>query len=159
MTMNPTSWIRNIFSETGADIIKGGYELIDELHTSTEEKLKLKVKLENQVQESMQKAEAETNRHSEAMESELTERLRIDMSSDSWLSKNIRPLVVATLTVGALILAGGTILNPEVTPFQQAALNIWVPFFTTLMVTVYGFYFCSRGIEKVQKLKLSIKEK
>ena len=36
---------------------------------------------------------------------------------------------------------------------QLQALNVWVPFFTTLMMVIYGFYFGSRGIEKVQKIR------
>lgn len=81
------------------------------------------------------------------------ERLKTDMTSDSWLSKNVRPLSLIFLTVAVTALAYGTIFNSELTEAQQSALDVWVPFFTMLMLTVYGFYFGSRGLEKIQKVR------
>lgn len=154
--MNPINWVKGFFTSTGKEIIQIGADLINDLHTSTDEKMKRKNELKFQVEKAMLEAEVEINRHIENLEQELTERLRIDMSSDSWLSKNVRPLVVGVLTVAIIFLAIFTMLDSSLSISQLKVINMWIPFFTTLMVTVYGFYFGSRGVEKVSKIRVAI---
>lgn len=80
-------------------------------------------------------------------EQELTKRLQIDMTSDSWLSKNIRPLSLVFLTVMFTFFAftdgnaGGFTVD-----------KIYIPIYSNLLITAYMFYFGSRGAEKAIKI-------
>ena len=75
---------------------------------------------------------------------ELSDRQKIDMNSDSWLAKNIRPmsLIFVMLLFTALSLIDGNIGNFHVTDAYRSLVGE----FLTLMI---GFYFGSRGVEKV----------
>lgn len=85
------------------------------------------------------------------LEVELTKRHAIDMSSDSWLSKNIRPMILIFLTVSTVALIYSTIfILPE---SKVALIQPWQGLLTVLLTTAYAFYFGSRGIEKVQSIK------
>ena len=79
---------------------------------------------------------------------EVTKRWQSDMSSDSWLSKNTRPLSLIFLTVAMILLI---LLDSSVKEFN--VLSGWVDLLQTLLLTVYVAYFGSRGAEKFQKIK------
>jgi len=77
----------------------------------------------------------------------ISERWASDMKSDSWLSKNTRPmtLIFLTLAMTIFIVLDSTIL-----------LEIkegWVSLLEALLITVYVAYFGSRGAEKITKIK------
>ena len=74
----------------------------------------------------------------------VSERWRSDMTSDSWLSKNTRPLTLIYLTVCMAILI---LVDSFHTMFHVDIA--WVELLKTLLVTVYVAYFGSRGAEKV----------
>lgn len=74
-------------------------------------------------------------------EQELTKRLQADMASDSWLSKNIRPMVLVFLLVLYTVFAGFS-LRYSIDPAYVAMLK-------DMLTAAFGFYFVSRGIEKV----------
>lgn len=86
------------------------------------------------------------------MQSELTERLRIDTNSDSWLAKNIRPmsLVFTTVLVTLLAFTDGNLFGFEV---KQAYIDL----LQSIMTLQYVFYFGSRGVEKVMTTLNSFK--
>lgn len=71
-----------------------------------------------------------------------------DMKSDSWLSKNTRPLTLIYLTLASTILI---IIDSFHTLFDVDAA--WVELLKTLLITVYVAYFGSRGAEKITKIK------
>lgn len=77
----------------------------------------------------------------------VTERWQSDMTSDSWLSKNTRPLTLIYLTFITSLLV---ILDS--TGSQFAVETEWIDLIKTLLVTVYVAYFGSRGYEKVRKI-------
>ena len=77
----------------------------------------------------------------------VSERWRSDMSSDSWLSKNTRPLTLIYLTVCMTILI---LVDSFHTMFHVDIA--WVELLKTLLVTVYVAYFGSRGVEKFKKI-------
>jgi len=78
----------------------------------------------------------------------ISERWKSDMGSDSWLSKNTRPLVLIYLTFATTVF----IIIDSATDW---VINItWIDLLKTLLVTVYVAYFGSRGIEKVKKIGL-----
>ena len=125
----------NLFSGGAAELVKGVGGVIDNLHTSNEEKLEA----ERKIKELMANYEVE-------MEKNITSRWEADLKSDSWLSKNVRPLVVIFLIVCTMLLifidAGA--LNFEVK-------SSWVDLLQLVLITVIGAYFGGRSLEKVKK--------
>ena len=125
----------NLFSGGAAELVKGVGGVIDNLHTSKEEKLEA----ERKIKEIIAKHEAE-------MEKNITSRWEADLKSDSWLSKNVRPLVLIFLIVCTMLLifidAGA--LNFEVK-------SSWVDLLQLVLITVIGAYFGGRSLEKVKK--------
>ena len=124
-----------LFSGGAADLVKSVGGVIDNLHTSKEEKLEA----ERKIKELMANYEVE-------MEKNITGRWEADLKSDSWLSKNVRPLVMIFLIVCTMLLifidAGA--LNFEVK-------SSWVDLLQLVLITVIGAYFGGRSIEKVKK--------
>ena len=74
----------------------------------------------------------------------VTERWKYDMASDSWLSKNTRPLALIYLTVCMTLFI---VFDSIQLLFDMKAA--WIDLLQTLLVTVYVAYFGSRGAEKV----------
>ena len=85
--------IGNLLSKGTAELVKNVGGVIDNLHTSAEEKLNA----ERKIKDMIMGYEAE-------MQKQVTERWKLDMNSDSWLSKNIRPLVLVFLVVATVLL-------------------------------------------------------
>lgn len=79
---------------------------------------------------------------------EVTKRWQSDMSSDSWLSKNTRPMSLIFLTFAMVCLI---VLDSSLDAFK--VFSGWVDLLQTLLLTVYVAYFGSRGAEKFQKIK------
>ena len=125
----------NLLSGGAAELVKGVGGVIDNLHTSKEEKLEA----ERKIKELMANYEVE-------MEKNITSRWEADLKSDSWLSKNVRPLVLIFLIVCTMLLifidAGA--LNFEVK-------SSWVDLLQLVLITVIGAYFGGRSLEKVKK--------
>ncbi len=78
---------------------------------------------------------------------EVSNRWGSDMKSDSWLSKNTRPLALAFLTVSAVLMMAIDSFH-----LQFDVDESWVNLLKTLLVTVYVAYFGSRGAEKITKI-------
>ena len=113
-------------------LVKDIGDVIDKVTTTDEERLAAKQK----IQELLEKADNDA-------QTQVTERWRLDMQSDSFLSKNIRPLVMVFLTAMFTLLAftDGNI-------GQFSIQKEYIPIFQTLLVTVYGAYFVGRTWEK-----------
>ena len=79
---------------------------------------------------------------------EVTKRWTSDMKSDSWLSKNTRPMSLIFLTVRMVLLI---LLDSYQWEFKVD--DGWVDLLKSLLVTVYVAYFGSRGVEKYRKIK------
>lgn len=78
---------------------------------------------------------------------EVSKRWNSDMKSDSWLSKNTRPLTLIYLTIS-------TSIYILLDSFDMAAIDgAWIELLKTLLVTIYVAYFGSRGFEKIQSIK------
>ena len=125
-----------IISWLTGGLIKEVGGVIDSLTTTKEEKLEIK----KQLQVILEKAEANA-------QTEITSRWKSDMSSDSFLSKNIRPMVLIYLTFIFSVLA---FADGNVGQFKIA--EAYIPIFQTLLVTVYGAYFVGRSWEKGRKI-------
>ena len=124
-----------LFSGGAADLVKGVGNVIDSLHTSGEEKLAA----ENKIKELIANYEVE-------MEKNVTSRWTADMNSDSWLSKNVRPLVLIFLVVCTMLLifidAGKLNFNVK---------DSYVDLLQLVLITVIGAYFGGRSFEKSKK--------
>ena len=125
-----------IISWLTGGLIKEVGSVIDSLTTTKEEKLEIK----KQLQVILEKAEANA-------QVEVTARWKSDMSSDSFLSKNIRPMVLIYLTFIFSVLA---FADGNIGEFKIA--TEYIPIFQTLLVTVYGAYFVGRSWEKSRKI-------
>lgn len=79
---------------------------------------------------------------------EISKRWESDMKSDSWLSKNTRPMTLIFLTISMVLLI---LLDSFEWSFTVS--TGWVDLLQTLLVTVYVAYFGSRGAEKFQTIK------
>lgn len=153
-------WISKIFSSVGVNVIESVGTVIDDLVTTDEElaltdiqKKKITAAYNVKMKELMIELDRQAADHEQKMEGELTERLKLDMKSDSWMSKNIRPMTLIFMTVVVTILAFLTIFNSGFNAEQIKTIEAWIPFFQMIMLTIYGFYFGSRGFEKVQKIR------
>jgi len=127
--------LNKLFAGGAADLIKNVGGVIDDLHTSKEEKLEA----ENKIKDMIMGYEAE-------MQKQVTERWKVDMASDSWLSKNIRPLVLIFLCVSTVLLI---FIDAGVISFEVKAS--WVDLLQLVLITVIGAYFGGRSLEKVKK--------
>ena len=129
------SVLGKIFSSGASELVKNVGSVIDNLHTSKEEKLEAENKIKNMIMG----YEAE-------MQKQVTERWKLDMNSDSWLSKNIRPLVLIFLVVCTMLLifidAGKINFNVK---------DSYVDLLQLVLITVIGAYFGGRSLEKVKK--------
>ena len=79
---------------------------------------------------------------------EITKRWQSDMLSDSWLSKNIRPLSLAFLTLSMFTYI---ILDSSLDAFKID--QQWISLLGNLLMLVYGGYFGARTLEKIRKNK------
>ena len=129
------SILGKIFSSGAGELIKNVGGVIDNLHTSAEEKAEAEAKIKDLVMG----YEAE-------MQKQVTERWKMDMQSDSWLSKNIRPLVLIFLVVSTVLLV---FIDAGVSAFEVKAS--WVDLLQLVLITVIGAYFGGRSLEKVKK--------
>ena len=129
------SVLTKIFSAGAGELVKSVGGVIDNLTTSKEEKLAA----EQKVKELISNYEIE-------MEKNITERWKMDMQSDSWLSKNIRPLVLIFLVVSTVLLV---FIDAGVISFEVK--TSWVDLLQLVLITVIGAYFGGRSFEKVKK--------
>ena len=127
--------IGNLLSKGTAEQVKNVGGVIDSLHTSAEEKLDA----ERKIKDMIMGYEAE-------MQKQVTERWKLDMNSDSWLSKNIRPLVLVFLVVATVLLI---FIDAGVISFQVQ--DKWTDLLQLVLITVIGAYFGGRSLEKVKK--------
>jgi len=127
--------LSKIFSAGAGELIKNVGGVIDNLHTSAEEK----VDAERKIKDMILGYEAE-------MQKQVTERWKMDMNSDSWLSKNIRPLVLVFLVVTTVLLV---FIDAGVITFQVQ--DKWTDLLQLVLITVIGAYFGGRSLEKVKK--------
>jgi hypothetical protein len=79
-----------------------------------------------------------------AHEQERTKRHAADMASDSWLSKNIRPMTLIFLLFTAFVLI---VLDSAMPGFNVN--EAYITLYQQLLLTVFSFYFVLRGVEKM----------
>jgi len=124
----------------GGDTLKDVGGIIDNLHTSGEEKAAAK----ERITEILAKAE-------QAAQAQVSARWEADMKHGSWLSKNIRPITLIFLTMIFTVLSifDG---NLQIAGEEFTIGAAYVPVYQTLLMTVYAAYFAGRSIEKVKQV-------
>ena len=129
------SILGTIFSGGAKYLVEGVGGVIDDLHTSEEEKL-----------EAAQKVKELVSNYEVEMEKQITDRWKSDMASDSWLSKNVRPMVLVFLVVSTVLMifidAGAISFDVE---------PKWTDLLQLVLITVIGAYFGGRSLEKTKK--------
>jgi len=123
-------WVTKLFG----GLLSKADTIIDEVVTSKEEKLTLK----NAMQKMLLDSEA-------VVQQNVTERWKADMNSDSWLSKNVRPMVLMFLVLCAMILV---FIDAGFIDFKVE--DKWINLLEITLLTVIGAYFGGRSIEKVK---------
>ena len=124
-----------IFSNGAKELVSEVGSVVDNLTTTKEEKLEAKKKLKEVLLD-----------YEKAIQVEVSERWRVDMQSDSWLSKNIRPMVLIFLCFSTVLLI---FIDSGVITFRVD--ESWVELLKVVLMTCIGAYFGGRCFEKSKK--------
>ena len=125
-----------------ADLLNIGGKLIDKLIPDPEAKAKAQLELAQLAQQGkLADIQADIN---EAQE--LTKRLEADMSSDSWLSKNIRPMTL-------IFILGAYFVFAMMSAFGSNANEKYVELLGQWGMLIMSFYFGGRTLEKIMDMK------
>ena len=129
-----------------AGLLDIGGKLIDKLVPDPAAKAKAQLDLAALAQNGELAAMANETKLFETDQNNITDRWKADMASDSWLSKNIRPLslvaIFSAYVVFALMSAFGLAVNED----YVELLGQWG-------IIIFGAYFTSRGAEKIMDMK------
>ena len=127
--------LNKLFSGGASKLVESVGGVLDNVITTKDEKLEAK-RLLKQV---ILSHEAELQRN-------VTDRWKADMNSDSWLSKNVRPMTLIFLVVSTVLMIfidAGTI--------QFTVEEKWTDLLQLVLITVIGAYFGGRSLEKRKK--------
>ena len=123
--------LNKIFSGGAKELVEGVGGVLDNLSTSKEEKLEAQRKIQELV-----------SNYETKMEQNITDRWKADMNSDSWLSKNVRPLVLIFLVVSTVLMI---FIDAGTIAFEVEAK--WTDLLQLVLITVIGAYFGGRTME------------
>jgi cation transport ATPase len=130
------SFISKLFTTNAKDLVGEVGNVVDNLTTTQEEKLEAKRK----IKEITLSFEAE-------LQKEVSKRWEQDMNSDSWLSKNIRPLTLIFLVFCTIILI---FIDSGMIDFKVQ--DQWIDLLQIILITIIGAYFGGRSYEKIKRL-------
>lgn len=138
-------WLVDAGKKVGPEIldIAGNITGIDAL-----EKLGQKIKGSNELSETDKKILLEQLELDKEEFKSISDRWQSDMTSDSWLSKNTRPLMLIYLT---FITTVYVLLDSAEIAFKVD--DVWIDLLKNLLITIYVAYFGSRGFEKFSKIR------
>jgi len=129
-----------------------GGKLIDKLIPDPEAKAKAQAELLKMQQDGELAKMANDTKLFETEQNNLTDRLKADMSSDSWLSKNIRPMTL-------LLILGGYFTFAMMSAFDYDTNRSYVELLGQWGMLVMSFYFGGRTLEKIMDMKVDKKDK
>jgi uncharacterized membrane protein (DUF106 family) len=130
------------------DILNIGSKIIDKIFPDANAAEAAKLKL-LELQQSGQLAQLNADMQEQQ---ELTKRQAADMASDSWLSKNIRPMSLCALFAAYIMFALMSTFDLDTNESYTMLLGQWGQL-------AFGFYFGSRGLEKIAEMKYKSKDK
>ena len=129
------NWISKIFGKGAVEVADQVAGIADRFIQTKEEKAAFEMEMEKLMISAEQ-----------AIQENVTERWKSDMTSDSWLSKNVRPMVLIFLVVCTVLMifidAGAVNFHVE---------EKWTDLLQLVLITVIGAYFGGRSIEKINK--------
>ena len=125
-----------------AALLDVGMKVLDKVISDPEQKAKAQVAL----MEMQQKGELAKLQADLQEQEELTKRLQADMTSDSWLSKNIRPMTLVAIFLGYFMFA-------MMSAFGHNANEAYVTLLGQWGMLVMSFYFGGRTLEKILAMK------
>jgi len=124
------------------NILSVGLKLVDKFIPDPQAKQEAQIKLlEMQNSGELAKMQADINE-----QQELTKRQQADMASDSWLSKNIRPMTLIAILFGYFTFAMMSAFGLESNQNYVTLLGNWG-------MLVMSFYFGGRTLEKIMDMK------
>lgn len=127
--------LSKILGSGASDLVKSVGGVLDSLTTTSEEKLEAERKIKQLILD-----------HDAKTQKNVTDRWQSDMKSDSWLSKNIRPMVVIFIYVATVLLifidSGSIKFNVK---------PAWVDMLQLVLPVVTGAYFGGRSVEKIKR--------
>ena len=127
--------LKKIFSAGASTLVDSVGGVIDDLVTTDDERMAAKAKLKQIVLD-----------HEAKMEQNITDRWTADMNSDSWLSKNVRPLVLIFLVVCTVLM-----IFIDAGSINFVVEEKWTDLLQLVLITVIGAYFGGRTMEKRKK--------
>jgi uncharacterized membrane protein (DUF106 family) len=129
------------------DILGIGMKVLDKFFPDPEQKAKAQLEL-MQMQQNGELAKMQADMQEQG---ELTKRQTADMASDSWLSKNIRPMSLCALFAAYIMFALMSTFDLDTNESYTMLLGQWGQL-------AFGFYFGSRGLEKIAEMKYKAKD-
>ena len=127
--------LNKLISGGASKLVDSVGSILDDVITTDDEKLETKRKLKELILN-----------HEAQLQKNVTDRWKADMNSDSWLSKNVRPLVLIFLVVSTVLMifidAGAISFTVE---------EKWTDLLQLVLITVIGAYFGGRSLEKRNK--------
>ena len=127
-------------------LLEVGGKLIDKLIPDPQAKAKAQMDLAQMAQDGELAKMANDTDLYKTEQNNLTDRLKSDMSSDSWLSKNIRPMTLVAIFVGYFVFA-------MMSAFKLDANEVYVTLLGQWGMLVMSFYFGGRTLEKIMDMK------
>jgi|TARA_R110000868_G_scaffold119068_1_gene315437 hypothetical protein len=127
-------------------LLNVGGKLIDKLIPDPEAKAKAQFELTKMAQDGELAKMANDTDLYKTEQNNLTDRLKSDMSSDSTLSKNIRPMTLIAIFIGYFVFAMMSAFKLEVNETYVTLLGQWG-------MLVMSFYFGGRTLEKIMDMK------
>jgi hypothetical protein len=133
----------------GLDTIIGvGMKLIDKLIPDPEAKAQAQLELAKLAQEGkLAELQADINE-----QNNVSERWKADLGSDSWLSKNVRPMTLVALLVAYFVFATASAFEIIVKPEYVELLG-------QIIMLIVSAYFGGRTLEKIMGMKAKNDEK
>jgi hypothetical protein len=129
-----------------AGLLDIGGKLIDKLVPDPAAKAKAQLDLAALAQNGELAVMANDTKLYETEQNNLTDRMKADMGSDSWLSKNIRPMTLIAIFVGYFMFAMMSAFGLEANEAYVTLLGQWG-------MLVMSFYFGGRTLEKIIDMK------
>jgi len=127
-------------------LLEVGGKLIDKLIPDPQAKAKAQMDLAQMAQDGELAKMANDTDLYKTEQNNLTDRLKSDMSSDSWLSKNIRPMTLVAIFIGYFVFA-------MMSAFKLDANEVYVTLLGQWGMLVMSFYFGGRTLEKIMDMK------
>ena len=124
------------------DIVSAGLKIIDKVIPDPKVKAEAELQLQKLAQEGrLADLQADMNE-----QNNVSDRWKADMTSDSWLSKNIRPMAL-------IAILGGYFVFAMMSAFGLNANESYVTLLGNWGMLVFGAYFGSRSLEKITEIR------